>query len=279
MKFINLFLVELLLVGSVMKIVSLSPAITEILVLLGAEDEIVGVTPFCFMWLRDKKEIIGSYLHVRFDRLEKLKPDIVFLQSHVHDKFYEIVKSRGFNAYLTPLPSSLYGILQNVLDVGSLIGRYYEARELVSRIVLEKLSRLRDILSKPLSSRVRVYVEYLWPDWSYSTAGALTFIDDGLWWSGGLNIFYDRPAKFFTPKREEVGLRDPEVVLVNIEPQMEVSMREYLNRRWTGELEAARSDRVFLVRESKNINLAHMGPSFIDTVMWISMLLKRVSKQ
>jgi ABC-type hemin transport system substrate-binding protein len=36
-----------------MRIISLSPSVTETLVLLGLEDEIVGITPWCRMYLKD----------------------------------------------------------------------------------------------------------------------------------------------------------------------------------------------------------------------------------
>jgi len=43
--------------------------------LLGLEDEIVGVTPWCKMYLDNpNKEVVGTYLNISFDKLEKINP-------------------------------------------------------------------------------------------------------------------------------------------------------------------------------------------------------------
>jgi iron complex transport system substrate-binding protein len=256
----------------IVRIVSLSPAVTETLVLLGLEDEIVGVTPWCRAYLNDvSKEIVGTYLTILFDKLEKVRPDVVFLQSRVHDKMLEAVKTRGLNAYLMPLPTNVYSIIANiVIDVGSIVGRYYEARELGERLLARVLSiteRTRNL------KRLRVYVEYLWPDKTFSSAGALTFVDDGIRIAGGENIFKDVRQEFFYPSNEEIMVRDPEVILVSIEPPFEklITVEEYKKiRKPLENSKAFRENKVLLVKESREVNLAHFGPSFIDTVEWLS---------
>jgi len=112
-----------------MRIASLSPAVTETLVSLGLEDEIVGATPWCKMYLNDvSKKIVGTYRSILFDRLKEVKPDVVFLQSRVHDKMVDAVRSEGFNTHLVPLPTNIYSIISHViLDVGAMVNRYYEA--------------------------------------------------------------------------------------------------------------------------------------------------------
>jgi len=251
-----------------MRIISLSPAVTEILVKLGLEDEIVGTSSFCLLWLTEKKEIVGSYISISYSKLKELKPDIVFLQSGVQDRIFRALIDKGYRAYLMPLPRSIYGILQSITDVGSIVGRYYDSKELISRL-LEKLDHLRVNLSMPPKGRLKVYVEYLWPNWSYTTAGALTFIDDGIWWAGGINIFHERVVGFFTPKTQEILCKKPQLILVNIEPVMKISLPVYLKRRGFEKVK-----KILLVKESRDINLAHPGPSFINTVLWLSKLLK-----
>jgi hypothetical protein len=91
----------------------------------------------------------------------------MYLQSRVHDRFLELVKSYGFNAYLLPLLTNVYAI--------------------ISRIILDKVMER----SKNAKGRPRIYIEYLWLDKSFSIAGALTFIDDGICVTGGVNIYRD----------------------------------------------------------------------------------------
>jgi len=254
-----------------MRIVSLSPVVTETLVLLGLEDEVVGVTPWCKTYLNDaSKEAVGTYRGILFDRLEKAKPDAVFLQSRVHDRMVDAVRSRGFNAYLVPLPTNIHSIISHVIiDVGSIVGRYYEARELGEKL-LGKISRVSERVRG--LRRLKVYVEYLWPDKTFSSAGALTFIDDGVRIAGGENIFRDTPQEFFSPSNEEVARRNPEAILVNVEPSLKgLTVDEYRRiRRPLEDTKAFRENKVVLVKESRNANLAHFGPSFIDAVGWLS---------
>lgn len=256
---------------STIRIVSLSPAATETLSLLGLEDEIVGITPWCSMYLNNPsgKEIAGTYLDIRFDVLSKLAPDVVFLQSRVHDNMFREVRSRGFNAYLLPLPTNVYAIISHiVVDIGSVVGRYYEARELAEKL-LDEVRRLVRLCMR--RCRRRVYVEYLWPDRTFSTAGCLTYVDDGIRIAGGENIYHDVAREFFNPKDEETAARDPEVVLVNIEPPWEgLTVEQYKEMRSTlSSTKAFKESRILLVKETKSVNLAHFGPSFVSTIDWI----------
>jgi iron complex transport system substrate-binding protein len=254
-----------------MRIASLSPAVTETLVSLGLEDEIVGVTPWCKMYLNDvDKKIVGTYRSILFDRLKAVKPDLVFLQSRVHDRLVDVVRGEGFNAHLVPLPTNIYSIISHVIvDVGALVDRYYEARELGERL----LSRVLKISERTAGvKRLKVYVEYLWSDKTFSSAGAFTFIDDGVRVAGGENIFKDTLREFFNPSDEEIVDRNPEVILVNIEPPLEdVTAEEYKRLRKPLEnTKAFKENKVILVKERKNVNLAHFGPSFIATVEWLT---------
>jgi len=263
-----------------MRIVSLSPSVTETLVLLGLEDEIVGVTPWCLPYLKNprNKVIAGTYTHIFIDRLKQVNPDIVFLQSRVHDGFLELVKNHGFNAYLMPLPTNVYAIISHIiLDVGAIVSRYYEARDLAERF-LQRIYRVME-RSKNVKRRPRVYIEYLWPDKSFSTAGALTFIDDGVWIAGGVDIYRDVVWGFFTPRDEDTVQRDPEVVLVNIEePFMNISIEEYKKiRKPLESTKAFREGRVYLVKESREVNLTHFGPSFAGTIEWLNETLQTIA--
>jgi len=258
-----------------MKIVSLSPAVTETLSLLGLEDETIGITPWCKMYLRNSnKDIVGSYLAINFDKLKRLSPDIVFIQSRVHDKFHRVLIDMGFNTYLIPLPTNIYAVISHiVLDVGAIVGRYVESRELGDRMA-EEIGRIRR--SADRDKPVRVYIEYLWPDKTYSTSGSLTFIDDAIRIAGGLNIYSDTPKEFFFPRDEDTVARDPQIILVNIEPPFEnLTLNEYKTiRNGLASLDAYRENRIYLVRESRNVNLAHFGPSIVSTIKYIADILR-----
>jgi len=252
-----------------MKIVSLSPSVTDTLVHLGLEDEIAGVTPWCLLYLSKPKPIAGTYLSVNTKFLKEVQPDIVFLQSRVHDKLYPQLKDAGFRAVLVPLPTNIPAILSHVvMDVGAYVGKFEEAMELAYRLA-EQVIEIRRRISP--ERRRRVYVEYVFPDKSIVTAGALTYINDMIHSAGGFNIFSDKPLEFFKPDDEETNRRNPELVLVSVEPAMRwVTEEKYREMRPA----VADNSRVIIVVESREKNLAHFGPSFIYTLEFLSEVLK-----
>ena len=243
-----------------MKIVSLSPSITDVLVSIGAEEDIVGITPFCRPWLKGgSAEIAGDYFRIKEDVVSRLRPDVIFLQSHVHDKLYRKLMTE-YNTHLISLPSSILNAIENMIKIGKIVGRTYEARALA----IEVLSEIYGSVESPykeLSERPKVYVEYLWPDWSYSTAGAMTYIDDEVWLAGGLNVFFESNKEFFTPTNAEILDKHPDTIFVNIEPWAMTSMEPYLSKRPAIKELVDQGSELILVNESREVNLAHWGPT------------------
>ena len=76
-----------------MKIISLVPSLTELLVDLGLEKNIVGITKFCVhpKHLKKEKTIVGGTKQVNIDKIKELKPDIILCNKEENTK--EIVDS------------------------------------------------------------------------------------------------------------------------------------------------------------------------------------------
>ncbi len=252
-----------------MRIVSLSPSATETLSLLGLEDEIVGITPWCTMYLKKQAEKIfaGTYIAVDTTTIKKLNPDLVILQSHVHDHLLQLFRALGFNTHLLPLPMNLIDIVSNVEFIAILTNRYWEGKELADRLLNKIVEYIE--LGKTIKQRPKVYIEFLWPDKKVSSTGSLTYIDDGIRIAGAQNIFYDRIAKFFYVNDSEIIDRDPEIVLANIEPPYTgITIDNYLKYRpILKNTTAYKLQTIYLVEESVEANLAHPGPSFIANTM------------
>lgn len=62
-----------------MRIISLVPSQTELLVDLGLQKNIVGVTKFCInpVYLMKEKTIVGGTKNINIDKIKTLKPDII----------------------------------------------------------------------------------------------------------------------------------------------------------------------------------------------------------
>lgn len=70
------------------RIISLVPSQTELLVDLGLEKEIVGITKFCVhpQYLKSTKTIVGGTKQVHLDKIKKLQPDIIFCNKEENTK-------------------------------------------------------------------------------------------------------------------------------------------------------------------------------------------------
>lgn len=76
-----------------MRVVSTSPAITEMVTQLGYEESIVGRTPYC----QDAKDAqsIGTALSPNYESIIALKPDVVFLQENTKSEVSEKLSKLG----------------------------------------------------------------------------------------------------------------------------------------------------------------------------------------
>ncbi len=79
---------EIVLKAVPKRIVSLVPSQTELLVDLGLENSIVGVTKFCVhpTNLRKQKKIVGGTKQVHYDKIRALKPDIILCNKEENTK-------------------------------------------------------------------------------------------------------------------------------------------------------------------------------------------------
>lgn len=111
------------------RILSLSPATTEILFLLGLEKNIVGVTSDCnFPAQALKKPKIGKFGFIDLEKVVSLKPDIIFATSDMN-KQLDVLKN-----YKVPLialnTTNLNSVLENVELIGKLTSRQRQAKKL-----------------------------------------------------------------------------------------------------------------------------------------------------
>ncbi len=260
-----------------MRIVSLTPVATETLVLLGLEDELVGVTPYCRLYLSsmEGKTIVGTCLRVDLDKLYGLRPDLVITQEPVQSAIAGELMGKGFQVYRVRAHTNIHDIIATVVDLGTLTGRYWEAREIAASLeerLLRVLSKTRQI---PGPERPRVFVDHFWNYQTSSTVGGLSYVDDGVWVAGGINVFHDVLRGFFDANYEEAAARDPDVILVSVEPHYRMTVEKYVKLRpAVRRMRAYEEGRIHIIPEGRKVNLNHPGPSFIDTVEYLYALLR-----
>lgn len=245
------------------RIVSLAPAITEILFLLGLEDRIAGVSFFCNKPEEAKKKPrLGSYFQVNYRKLEELDPDLILVTTGAQRKLALELDSKGYTVYPIPLPVSLPGIIDMVVQTGIVTGEIQAARRLSQDLAgkLEGLGRIE--------GDVRVYYEI---DLGGPVSiGAHSYIDDALYRVGLANIFSDiRQPWIINPDTEAIIERDPQVLLYEKAPYKKYSEEKILEsfrERGLDKLKALEENRIIILEPD---SLAHYGPSILDVLGWL----------
>ncbi len=245
-------------------IVSLSPAVTEILFDLGLDDSITGVTPYCVRpdKAREKKKV-GSYGYANLELLETIKPDLILTVTGYQDKLVERLREK-FNVFSFELPSTVSGIIDLVVRVGIVTGKSEEARKIESQLI-EKLNKLRKFNGES------VYIEL--DLGGPVTFGALSYITDSLFFMGLDPIYKKELKEWIIPDFKYVKERDPYFII--FEPKMfsrrdeNIVERIIKDRGWEN-IDAYLGKRIFVTPGNYDF-FAHHGPSFIrEALPWLA---------
>ncbi|RZS96102.1 ABC transporter substrate-binding protein [Cecembia calidifontis] len=190
------------------RIVSLVPSQTELLVDLGLEERLVGLTKFCVhpQRLKKQKTIIGGTKNFHFDKIEALQPDLIIgNKEENYQKGIELLAEK-YPVWMSDI-STLEDALEMMKGIGEITGTTAKAKELIHVISLEMAS---------LSQRNKGSAVYLiWKD-PVMAAGTQTFIHYMLGKAGFTNLVQE-------PRYPELSMEDlknlsPDFLLLSSEP-------------------------------------------------------------
>jgi iron complex transport system substrate-binding protein len=211
------------------RIVSLSPAMTEILFSLGAEDKIVGATTFCDFPEQAKKITrVGDFSHPSLERIVALKPDLVIINLPEQIRIKKELDKLKLETFVST-HNSLSDVYLEILTLGTILGQKKEADSLV-RYMRSNLERVTTEGSK------KVYVE-ISPK-PIITIGAQTFLNDLIERAGGTNIFVDLNKDYPVVGQETVIMRNPDIIIV-LHPE------DIIGRTGWHKVNAIKNDRVY----------------------------------
>ena len=187
------------------RIVSLSPAMTEIMFSLGAGDRLVGVTTFCD-FPPAAKEItkVGDFSHPSIERIVGLKPDLVIVNLPEQNRVKRELDKLKIKTFVSA-PSSLPELYGELLALGTALDLRPAAESLVAHMRANLTPAATD---EPR----RVYIEI--SPRPLVTIGRTTFLNDLIALAGGVNIFADLDKDYPVVGQEAVIQRDPEVIIV-----------------------------------------------------------------
>jgi iron complex transport system substrate-binding protein len=192
------------------RIVSLSPAATEIVFALGAGQKLVAVDDFSDF----PSEVAGlphlGGLRISAESVLAQNPDLILLPSYLDAN--TVLDQTGAPIFVLE-PVDLEGVYRNIDSIGALLDRVTAAQTLVA----DMRTRIQAIAARartaPIRPRVLHEIDSVNPTQIF-VAGPRNFVDAMISTAGGVNVAADANNAFPQLQPEEIIRRNPEVIVL-----------------------------------------------------------------
>ncbi len=194
-----------------LRIISLSPHITELIYALEADTNLVAVTDFCRYPLKARnKEHIGGLIDPNIEKMVSLAPTHIF-GIPAHSELNE--KIRKFGLHIDMYPNETWADMLAAIDsIAGKIGYDQKGQDLIRKMNLT----LNSIHAERKHQQPGVMLLIGYEEGSLrnaTVAGPNTFIDEMLSAAGGKNIYRDLGIRYGTVNIESMLTRQPEVII------------------------------------------------------------------
>lgn len=241
------------------RIVSLAPAMTEILFALGLGDKVVGVTNYCnYPAEAAAKPKVGGFSTPNAELVVTARPDLV-LATKINENFIPQLEGAG----LTVVVIESLDMAQVLEDI-NLIGKFTGAVDAANNLTADMQRRIDSITAKvsvlPDEQKPAVYFE-IWPD-PLTTGGAKSFVNSLITMAGGKNIAGDVEQDWVNLSPEMVLARDPQVAVLCHHGSSLQTVEEFKSRKGWEQVSAIRNDRIGLVVDENTV--VRPGPRMVE---------------
>jgi len=196
------------------RIISLVPSLTELLIDLGLEYAIIGITKFCIhpVRLKETKIIVGGTKSINIDKIKALQPDIILCNKEENSK--EIVQSCE---KVAPTHVSDIFTIDDNLELIKQYGQLFSVENKASEIVQKINSEFTNFKEFIKNKEVKKVVYFIWKD-PWMAAGNNTFINHLLQLNKFDNI-YQHKERYPIIDLEEMKLNTQlDFILLSSEP-------------------------------------------------------------
>lgn len=222
------------------RIVSTSPAVTEIIYALGGSHLLVGRTDFC-TYPPEAMQIasIGGISNLNIERIMSLNPDLVISGSMIPRKSTIQMEKMGVPTVCVIEQQHYEGLYDNISKIGRLIGCTQTADSL-NAVLRDRLKQLDvQTTTKPRS----VYYVVGFGASGNFTAGGDSFINDIIRLAGGRNIAEDITGWSYS--LENLMQQNPEYIVIRKEDSAAFCRMPPYNQ-----LDAVKNGRVIAIESS-----------------------------
>ncbi|MDR1909966.1 MAG: cobalamin-binding protein [Spirochaetaceae bacterium] len=246
------------------RLVSLSPAITEVLFAIDAGDQIVGVTEYCDYPPEAKtRTTVGGFsgVTVNVERVAGLKPDLVLVSGDMHQRIMELLARLGITSFATE-PRTFEDVYRTIDELGRITGNGEGAGRVLGemRAKVERAGSLRGDRPRPA-----VFWE-LSPD-PLLSAGRDTWVNDAITLAGGTNIFGDIAGQYPQVGLEQILLKQPEWILTAAMVSIGADPANYASRPGWSQIPAVRRGNIGAIDAD---SVYRFGPRLADATLAIA---------
>lgn len=252
------------------RIVSLSPSITETIFALGEEKSLVGRSNVCnYPEAAKKIPVAGHFGIPTVERVIAMQPDYIISTALKDQAMIKRFKQFGIEVLFLP-NESVADYFKTLKVLGKILNCPRKA-ELVWRRDKAELKKLKDAADKiPEKDKVKVLF-VIW-DMPLMTVGRDSFITDMINLAGGVSITGEHPKAYFNCSLEWVLTHPPELLILPKMPENRV--KELAGRPGWKNLEAVKRDKLFYKMNPDLI--CRMGPRSIEGIKLLRKIFKSV---
>ena len=219
------------------RIVSISPAITEVMFLVGAQDKLVGVSDFCnYPPETEKITKIGGMHNINFEQLLSLHPDVVLIGSMISQKDVDAIEKMGIPVICIVEESSLEGMAEMMEVVGRITQCEGKGNAEAAKW-RERIAELRGNAPNP-ADRKCVYYVVGFGDGGDFTAPKNTHIQEIIELAGGRNAGDSLTS--WNISREYLFKVNPDIIVVRQEDR-----DAFVSRHPYTQLDAVKNGKVY----------------------------------
>jgi iron complex transport system substrate-binding protein len=236
------------------RIISLVPAVTEMLFALGAGDRVVGVGSFDkFPPEVEKLPKVGALLDPDLERILSLRPDLVVVYGSQADLRAQLDRAR--------VPMFIYShaaladVTETIRSLGERIGAP-ERAGILAREIERRIAAVRTrVAGKPRPRTLIVFGRERLALRGIYASGGYGFVHDMVEAAGGDNIFGDINQQSVQASAELILARRPDVILElradPLDPDTEARERAVWNA--LSSVPAVRSGRVHIIADPRTV--------------------------
>ncbi|MGB7603915.1 MAG: ABC transporter substrate-binding protein [Lutisporaceae bacterium] len=248
------------------RIISLSPANTEILYAVGAGDKVVGVTSYCDYPAEVLEvEKIGTFEGPNLELIQKLKPDVVLAGGYIQEDLITSLEQLNI-----PVVSTEATDFNSIFDSIALVGKVSGNDEKAAEVVKGMKDKIAEIQYKVKGKTPKSVFYVVWTD-PLSTAGSGTFINDVIKAAGGINTA-EKVQYWAKYSIEELVKDNPEYLFSSKHATNEgVTADFYRDSPLFKNLDSVKNNKIYLMSDDNIVS--RPGPRIVQAIEEIAKVL------